>query len=306
MRIIGTTAAIPRRTPTGRSLSAIGWVTSALVAVLTWAATPARAQPPAGPPPSDSVRTVPAAEEKAATRPPKVKADEEAAARAVATKTSTLTFRSIIQAELRFIRAGSGASDEQARRMTREARGLLKSTVARYVDMAMKARRENAPPQEVDWTALYLPVQRDLVSIAKGQLSPEQWTRFQEQVARREEFRKRLVVRGLVVRLDAALGLTAEQLEKLAGSLRSHWDQRWEFEDIFNDQNGPFPDLPDAIMAPFLTEAQNAAWKKLEKKSVGSGNGTSSRLMVELEVAALLSEGMPAGDDLDAKAAPKP
>jgi hypothetical protein len=276
------------------------------VAVSTCAATASRAQPPEGPPPAAPERGQPAAEKKAAAPPDQVKVDEEAAARAEAIKTSTSTFRSVIRAELEFIRAASGASDEQARRMTREARGRLKSTVARYVDMALKARREKNNAQDVDWTALYLPLQRDLVSIAKGQLSHEQWTRFQDEVARREEARKRLVVRSLLVRLDARLALTAAQLDTLAGSLRSHWDPRWESEDIFNDHNAPFLELPDAIIVPFLTGAQKAAWKALEKKAVRQGNGPSSRLMVQLEVAAMLSEVMPAGDDLDDDDAPEP
>jgi hypothetical protein len=286
-------------------MPAIGRVTSAALLIATSAAPLGRAQHPAGPQPA-APAAPPAAGKDAAAPPAPSRIDDEAAARAEAIKMATPIFRTIIRAELRFIRAASGAADEQARRMSREARGLLTSTVARYADLAVKARREKKDPQDVEWNALYVALHSALASISQGQLSPGQWERLQDQMARREEARKRLLVRMLVVRLDAALGLTAEQLETLAGSLRSHWDPRWEAEDIFSDRNASLPPLPDAIILPFLTAAQKAAWEKLEKAAVGRRNGLSTRLMVELEVAALASQGRAAGDDLDDEAAPAP
>jgi hypothetical protein len=176
--------------------------------------------------------------------------------------------------------------------------------VAEYAERQLKQRRQNAGGDADDLYAAYLSILRDAAAVAKDQLSPEQWARLQAQVARRDEHRKRLIIRSLLLGLDEELALTAGQLDQLAGSLASHWDPRWEAEDIFNVNHVPFPAIPDPVIVPFLTEMQKADWKKLEK---GSGSrGQATRAMVALEVAAIAGEGAPAGDDLDADEAVGP
>jgi hypothetical protein len=287
---------------TGRPLLAIGCAAWTLVLIATCPSS-VPAQQPAG----VTAEARPPAEKKAASGPAQAKAAEVAAARAEAITTATPIFRSLFAAELRFIRVASGASQEQARRMARAAQGPLRSMVADFAETQMNERAHKPGAGEFDFNGAYRSIRRELASIAKDQLSPEQWDRLQDQIDRRHEHRKRSVIRSLLVSLDELLVLSAGQLDQLERSLTSHWDPRWEAETVLSDHQ-PFPELPDKLIVPFLTEAQTAAWKKLEKRAVGSDGNTWA--MVAVELAELTARNLPAGDDLDTDAAvgptPKP
>lgn len=209
------------------------------------------------------------------------------------------SFRSLFVAELGFIRVATGASEEQIRRMARAARNPLRSMVAGYVETQGKLRRHEPGVVDFDWNAAVVSLRRDLSAIAREQLSAEQWARLQDQAARRDAYARRLFVRNLVVKLDQALVLTADQLDQIAASMSSHWDAHWGGEEVLFNA-GLFPDIPDAIVVPFLTETQKAAWKTLEKQAVGSKRGGTSCAMLAAEVAGLSALGAPPGDDLEA------
>jgi hypothetical protein len=285
-----------------RALLAIACSTSAFLLLSTRAASPSRAQEPA--PATAEAR--PAAEKKAKAATPEAKAAAEAAARAEAIRGATPIFRSLCRTELRFIRAASGASEEQARRMARAARGALKSIAADIAEAQLKQQRQNAGGDELDLITAYRSIQRKLAAIAKDELSPEQWARLQDQFARRDEHRKRLVIHSLVMSLDAELVLTAGQLDQLEKSLSAHWDPRWDAVDIIDHQHRPFPQIPDPVVVPFLTETQKAAWRRLEKQALGAKGGQSNRAMVALEVASMAAEVAPEKDDLDTDEAAGP
>jgi hypothetical protein len=187
--------------------------------------------------------------------------------------------------------------------MARAARDSLRSRLAEYAEAQLKLKRQQHGAAEADWRAAYPAIRRSLAAIAKDQFSPEQWARLQEQMARRHEDRKRMIIRYLLVNLDEALVLTASQLEKLEGSLMAHWETRWEAENVLNN-DGPFPAFPDPMILPFLTETQKARWKKLEKPTEPS-DGTNWAVLT-VEAANLAAEDAPAGDDLDAGAAVGP
>jgi len=245
-------------------------------------------------------------------RPPAKKAAEaakpdpkavEAAARAEATEMANVVFRGAFLSELRFVRSASGASDEQARRLARAAGESLRSMVSDCVEAAVKSKREQKDLREFDWRKTYLAVHEKVAAIAAEQLSPEQRARFEAQAARRREHRKRVTLGSLLVGLDDELVLSAGQLTKLEQSLSSHWDVRWETEDVI-DRPQPFPALPDALIVPFLTDAQQAAWKKLEKRAPGSGEFQWGMVMAELDEMA--AQGKTQKDALEAELTAEP
>jgi hypothetical protein len=286
----------------GRPLLAIGCAALTFVLIATRASLSVRAQQPA----VAKAEARPPAEKKAAPEPAEAKATKEAAARAEAIRGMTPILRAAIRAELRFIRVATGASDEQARRMTRAARGTLKSLPADVAEAGLKRKGQNANGDELDWNTTCRSIQRRLAAIARAELSPDQWARLQDQFTRRDEHRKRLVIRSVVMSLDAELFLTAAQLGQLEKSLSARWDPRWEDLDIINHRHHPVPEIPDAVVVPLLTETQKSVWQKLEKMAPGANSGQSNRAMVALEVAAMLAEVAPEKDALDADEAAGP
>jgi hypothetical protein len=293
------TAIDPRHSQAGRPLLTIGRVASAFALIAIGSAPSSSAQQPAaaaGPP----------AEKKAQEGQKKevaTKVDAEAAARAEANAEATKIFRSQIVSELRFIRAATGASDEQTRRMARKARELPQSKVADFVAAKLKARRVNRARADFDWQGTQRSLREKLAAIAREQLTPEQWARFEAQAARRLEQRRRVFLGSLLAGLDDELVLTAGQLEQIRESLASHWDPRWELEDVINRPR-PFPALPDPLIVPYLTEAQTSVWRKLEKHPFNGGGYQWNMLLAEL--AEITREGMPNTDDLEAELAKAP
>ncbi len=298
MKHIGRTVTDPRAPRARWPLLAIGCMASAFVLITSHASPSLRAQQPAG----AAGPAGPAAEKKADAPKPAANAADDAA-RAEATQMGTRVFRAVFLSELRFIRAASGASEEQTRRMARAVREPLRSVVADCVEAALKAKREKNDGREFDWHGAYRTAHDKLAAIAREQLSREQWSRVEAQTAKRKEHRKRVVLGSLLAGLDDELVLTAGQLEKLEESLSSHWDPRWETEDVI-DRPRPFPALPDPLIVPVLTDSQKAAWTKLKKRAVGRGE--FQWVMVIAELAEMTSPAMAQKDDLESELAAAP
>jgi hypothetical protein len=254
---------------------------------------PARAQQPPGDEAAAKAKDRPDAE-KAAD-----KTKEDAVIRARMTEFLKPMFHRMFVAELRFVRSASGASEEQARGMARAAQGALRTAVAECVDEPLKKMQGKEPDGEPDLNGAYVSIQEKMASIAKDRLSPEQCARYRDQVQKRTEHRKQVAIRNLLAELEHELRLTAEQLDKIGASLSSHWDPKWDMAgEILLDfeEDRVFPELPDPVIVPFLTERQKAAWDQLEK---GAGD---EKLVGILEL--IEPEDEPMADDLDPDKAP--
>jgi hypothetical protein len=282
-----------------RRLLVIACGASVFLLIAACSSSPSRAQQP---PRAEAVAKTekrPAAEKPAEKKKDeadqaKAKRAEEEAARAELTTARKRLYRSLFLAELRFIRVSSGASEEQARRMARAAQGPLQAAVAEFVQNELK--KPQAPG--FDSTAAFRSVQDAVSAIAKAQLTPEQWARYRDQVAKRTAHRKQAAIRGMLARLEQKLRLTADQRDKLGESLSAHWNPSWDNAVVLIGTNSNFPEIPDPVILPFLTESQKAAWKAIDK---GTWN-----MDVAAEVALMATEGDPPGDDLDADKASGP
>jgi hypothetical protein len=268
----------------------IACATSAFVLIAACASSPSRAQQPPGAAAVKKAKDRPAAEKAAEKK-------EDAVIRAQMTEILRPMIRPLFLAELRFIRSASGASEEQTRRMARAAQGPLRAAVAECVEEHLQKMRGNEPGSEPNADAAYLAVQKKLASIAAAHLSPEQLARYRDQVQKRTDYRKQVAIRNLLTELEHELRLTAEQRDKIGGSISSHWDPKWDMAGgFFFEENQVFPELPDPVIVPFLTGKQKAAWGKLEK-------GPSEESLVEL-LELTVAEGDPLANDLDPDKAP--
>lgn len=270
----------------------IACATSAIVLIAACASSPSRAQQP------PAARVV----AKAGDDPGKDKAAEkekEEALRAELTLMVKPMFHRMFLAELRFVRSATGASEEQTRGMARAARDPLRLAVAGCVEEQFQLLRRHDPGGEPNSGAAYLSVQKTLGSIAAAKLSPEQLARYRDQVQKRSEHRKQAAIRILLAALDQELRLAAAQCEKIGASLASHWDPKWDIAgEVFADfaEDRSFPELPDAVIVPFLTQRQKAAWEQLPK---GAGDVTLVDIL-ELDTP---GDG-PMAEELDPETAP--
>ena len=102
-------------------------------------------------------------------------------------------------------------------------------------------------------------------------------------MARRDASRKQLAVRNLVARLDHDLILSPDQREKVAESLRSHWDDSWgQSLEMFMYDYQFLPPIPDQHVAPFLNDSQKKVWRGTQKvQTFWGGFGMVGGVMAE-------------------------
>ena len=85
-------------------------------------------------------------------------------------------------------------------------------------------------------------------------------------MVRRDASRKQLAVRNLVARLDHDLILSPDQRDKVAESLRSHWDDSWgQSLEMFMYDYQFMPPIPDQHVAPFLNDSQKKVWRSTQR-----------------------------------------
>ena len=96
-----------------------------------------------------------------------------------------------------------------------------------------------------------------------GFLSPAQRARYKEEIDKRIANRKQVALDNLVAKLDSDLVLTALQREKISESLSSHWNDSWSqsMQMLMNIEHF-FPNIPDNLVALFLTENQKKSWQR--------------------------------------------
>jgi hypothetical protein len=173
-------------------------------------------------------------------------------------------FRPLARAELHLIDQLCDPTPEQRRLLATEGASALTAT-AKQCAQAMQnmqngrrqARRASPRPREL--------IQAGFAVAVQAHLTPAQADRYREETAKREANRRRVTVRGVVMRVDRHLGLSATQREALCKSLAEHWDESWE---IALETGWQFvPQIADAAVTPVLNPAQLAIWKAVPKVS---------------------------------------
>jgi hypothetical protein len=98
-----------------------------------------------------------------------------------------------------------------------------------------------------------------------------QATRYRGEIAKRDAFARQSAVRGLIARLDRVLMLTEAQRAGLLEFFESNWKDEWGamWAGLPGEDDGaPFPAIPDRLILPRLSAAQQKIWKRLEKQSL--------------------------------------
>jgi hypothetical protein len=105
-----------------------------------------------------------------------------------------------------------------------------------------------------------------LAKAVKTCLTAEQAARFEEELDKRTQDRRRSAAHNLVARLDREMILSATQREQITESLLAHWNDAWCSSlqmFIYNDQF--FPNIPDAHVVKFLNDTQKKIWPTIPK-----------------------------------------
>ena len=75
-----------------------------------------------------------------------------------------------------------------------------------------------------------------------------------------------MVIDNLVAKLDGDLVLTAEQRDKLVKALAANWKDAWgQSLQMLQNLDSFFPNIPDQVVAPILSENQKEVWRRIPR-----------------------------------------
>ncbi|WP_165219867.1 hypothetical protein [Aquisphaera insulae] len=99
-------------------------------------------------------------------------------------------------------------------------------------------------------------------------LTPQQRSRYEQEVDRRAAGLKQMIIDNLVAKLDGDLVLTADQRTKVAEGIAANWKDSWgQSIEMLQNIDNFFPDVPEKAVMPYLTENQKVAWRRIPRNS---------------------------------------
>ena len=99
-------------------------------------------------------------------------------------------------------------------------------------------------------------------------LSHDQESRYKAELEKRAASRKQVVIDNLVAKLDGDLVLTSEQRTRLVEALSANWKDAWgQSLQMLMNIDSFFPNIPDQVVAPILTDNQKEVWRRIPKNS---------------------------------------
>jgi hypothetical protein len=174
-------------------------------------------------------------------------------------------FRPMVRTEYYFIRNVCDLTKEQRKQVAREGERAVLAAARRFAEEQQKMMRGGWRPgsEQPDPHRLLVEV---LAKSVPPMLTPAQAARYREELEKRAASRKQVALDNLVAKLDQDLVLDSDQREKISSSLSSHWNDAWcqSLQMLMNIENF-FPNVPDNLVVPFLTEHQRSSWQRIPK-----------------------------------------
>jgi hypothetical protein len=170
--------------------------------------------------------------------------------------------RPIFQRELQLLSSAAEPTPSQRREIAMEAGQTLMLNLRRLAnnDAGLQPDRVfiTNDPRKL--------VRRHLELAAWAKLSNVQSARYRDELERKAEDRREVVILNIVANIDKHLRLKPDQREKLCESFRTHWDDR-DFPSLESSviYDNYVPSIPDAYIAPILTDDQRKVWRGLQK-----------------------------------------
>jgi hypothetical protein len=186
--------------------------------------------------------------------------------------------RSSVRAELIFARKVCALNVEQLRRINLDAEKALKDAATKFAEnqqlrgVRIAAKGANGPNTQS--TDGFKALQQELALVMKKNLTPEQFSRYEAELNKRDANRRRSALHYLVDAMDRDLYLSDQQRVKLTESLASHWDDSWctSLEYVLYG-NQFYPVGIDAYVIPIFDDTQKRVWQGTQKVGANWGFG---------------------------------
>jgi hypothetical protein len=179
-------------------------------------------------------------------------------------KQFTRQFRAALTVELNFVRKVCEPTDEQLDGIKEVLEKYRTDTIQKYSDAHKRAARQGRVVGNPFPTEPRDMVRKSLARTVKTNLTAEQVARFDQEVARRKDDRRRAAVDMVVARLDHDLNLSIDQRDRLCESLAGNWSGTWsdQFEQFLKQPGSQFvPAITERLITPILTGTQKKIWR---------------------------------------------
>jgi len=218
------------------------------------------------------VEAKPAAKAKVAVKamvvqPARVAAQPAAAALDAQVAQYVRQFRPMFRAEYYFIRNTCGLNTDQRKQLARLGETAVKAAARRFVEAQQKMMRGGWRPG-TDYPDPRNLVEQELARVMSPLLSHDQESRYKAELEKRAASRKQVVIDNLVAKLDGDLILSSEQRTRLVEALSANWKDAWgQSLEMLMNIDSFFPNIPDQVVAPILTDNQKEVWRRIAKNS---------------------------------------
>jgi hypothetical protein len=186
--------------------------------------------------------------------------------------------RPAMRAEVIFVRKLFGLNTEQLRRINQDAETALKEGATKFAEILQRPRvrvlgqgRNAAVTYSTDGDKV---LQQAFAVVMQKNLTPEQFSRYEIEIEKRNANRRQSALHYLVDAIDRDLYLSDQQRAKLTESLASHWDDSWcaSLEHVLYG-NQFYPMGIDAYVTPYLDDTQKRVWQGTQKVGTQWGFG---------------------------------
>ena len=187
--------------------------------------------------------------------------------------------RSSVRAELIFVRKVCALEKEQLRRINQDAEKALKDSATKWAENQQQPRvripAKGADGRIAQSTDGIKALQDELALVMKKNLTPEQFSRYEAEIEKRNVSRRRSALHYLIDAIDRDLFLSDLQRVKLTESLVLHWDDSWctSLEYVLYG-NQFYPLGADPFVVPILNDAQKRIWQGTQKVGANWGFGS--------------------------------
>lgn len=174
-------------------------------------------------------------------------------------------FRPMFRAEYYFIRNVCNLTSPQRKQLARLGEPAARSAAKEFVEAQQKMMQGGWRPgmQYPDPQKL---IQDELSKTAMSLLSPGQQVQYQEELKARAASRRQLFIDNFVAKLDSDLILTADQRAKLVKAFADNWKDEWgQSLQMLQNLDSFFPNIPDQVVAPILSEKQKDVWRRIPR-----------------------------------------
>jgi hypothetical protein len=175
------------------------------------------------------------------------------------------SFRPMFRAEYYFIKNGCNLSRDQRKELAGTGERVTRAAARAFVEAQQKMMRGGWRPASESPDAhkfIEDEVSRSIATL----LTSEQKSLYRLELGERAASRRQVFIDNFVAKLDADLVLTADQRDKLARALAANWNDSWgQSLQLLQNLENFFPNIPDQVVAPLLTENQKAVWRRIPR-----------------------------------------